>query len=121
MELIEKIENQTYYQLDFKIKKGATFTIKEIFEDGFKFTEDWELDDNISDSVDKICISDAHTHTERLVFPAFYVRNKTTGERRVYHSYNQIAGKMTMMIHGGDPSTVKDHKVYVRWLRRINK
>jgi hypothetical protein len=121
MELIEKTGNQTYYKLDFKIKKGNTGTIKEIFADGFTFTEDWELDDNLSDGVDKICISDAHTHTERLVFPAFYVRNKNTGEKRVYHRCNQIAGELTMMINGGDPSTVRDHKVYVRWLRRLNK
>ena len=123
MKLIKKTDKQRYYQLDFKIINtyGYFKTIPEIWEAvPIKLVEYWELAEDISAGVDKICVSDARAHIERLVFPAFYVRNKNTGETRLTHRNNTIDGKHTMMIHGGDYRHVYEDKVYVRHLRMIN-
>lgn len=61
-----------------------------------------------------VCISDAHTHVERLAFPAVAIGGKFG------ILPDDIAGKHTMMIHGGDPKAVYDDVVYLRYLCLLN-
>jgi hypothetical protein len=126
MELIKEIFDGKVriYQLDFKIKniKGAASTIKELFEnDPMELRVPWKLWEDISESINKIAISDAKDHIERLVFPAFDAKNMETGEIRTVSRPNMIHGRTTMMTTGGDPNSVYDDKVYVRALRMLQK
>ena len=123
MKLIKETSRQRYYQLDFKITKGNRGNISDILtndNDPINFEEPWEMGEDLNKGIDKICVSDARTHCERLVFPAFNVRNKETGEIMVAHRNNQIAGCWTMKIHGGDANTMRPDEVYVRYLKRLN-
>lgn len=62
-----------------------------------------------------VVISDAHTHIERLVFPGIKV------EDDVYAwNFDDIGGKHTMMIDGGDPDSVYPDEVYIRRLAQLN-
>jgi hypothetical protein len=124
--LIKDAGEQRYYQLNFRIRNGSTGcpgkTIQKIFKvDPLKLLDEYELAEDISESVDKVCVSDAHTHVERLVFPAFYIRDKTTGEKKLIHRCNSIDGIVTMMIYGGDESAVYPDETYLRHLRMINR
>lgn len=125
MELIKETVNQRYYQLDFMVSNHfgpGGKTIADIWKgDPIKLNPEYELAEDISDSVDKVCVSDANTHVERLVFPAFNVRNKETGEVKTVHRNNQIDGSLTFMTHGGDSSSVRDDAVYIRHLRIANR
>jgi len=126
MELIKEIFDGKVriYQLDFKIKniKGIAPTIKELFEyDPMELREPWQLWEDISESINKIAISDAKDHIERLVFPAFDAKNMETGEIKTIFRPNMIHGRVTMTITGGDPNSVYDDKVYVRALRMLQK
>ena len=117
---------QRYYQLSFRVRNVSPGcpgkTIQKIFEiDHLKFLDEYELAEDISESVDKVCISDAHTHVERLVFPAFFIREKATGEKILTHRCNMIDGVMTMMTRGGDWDAVYPDEVYLRHLRMMNR
>lgn len=123
MKLIKENQYQRYYQLDFQIKffgKNSS-SIADLFKhDPIKLKELYELAEDISESINKVCVSDAHTHIERLVFPAFNIINKETGEIELCHRCNNIDGKHTFMTRGGDPREVHDDAVYIRHLRMIN-
>jgi len=125
VELIKSGSSFRMYQLDFKVKKifgVGVSTIKDLWKaDPLKFQKGYELAEDVADSVNKICISDAHTHVERLVFPAFNVRDKTTGEVFVGTRCNTIDGKTTMMIFGGDINSVHSDETYIRHLRVANR
>lgn len=74
----------------------------------------------VSDNVelwDYVCISDAYTHVERLVFLGV-IRNDGRGG---ILDMNNIDGKHTMMIDGGSSEHVYDDKVYLRRLAMANK
>lgn len=62
-----------------------------------------------------VCISDAHTHIERLAFAGVYMSR--FGFAR---SHIQIDGKLTFSIHGGDSNAVYPDEVYLRHLAKIN-
>ncbi len=62
-----------------------------------------------------VAISDAHTHIETLVFPALQL-----GEDDFYFTTDDIGGKHTMMIYGGDPESVYEDEVYLRRLAQLN-
>ena len=62
-----------------------------------------------------VAISCAHTHIEKLTFPAIRI-----GEDRYTYICDDIAGKHTRMIDGGDPSTVYADEVYLRYLATLN-
>ena len=120
IELIEKTSSkQRIYQLDFKIYRYANGTIKDFFKNNLRLKPEYELDD-YSEYIDKVCISDANSHIERLCFPAFFVKNKLTGEQTVTFITIPIAGYFTFKIHGGDPKLVYPDMVYIRYLRRLN-
>ena len=65
---------------------------------------------------DIICVSDAHTHLERLVFLGCKI-----GEGRYSRlSSLQLDGVHTMMIHGGSRDKMYPDKVYLRRLASAN-
>lgn len=73
-----------------------------------------------------VVVSDASTHVERLVFP-IYIINGFTEFDLLNHvkecieiDFLQIAGEMTMLIHGGDAESVKDDKEYLEELIKAN-
>jgi hypothetical protein len=126
MELIKKTEKQRFYKLDFRVydilHNGLADTIKNRFtSDPIQFKEQYEFAGNpVTDYIEYVCVSDAKNFIERLVFAAFMVRNKNTGEINVSHSHHPVHGCNTFMIHGGNPDLVWDDKVYIRALRILN-
>jgi hypothetical protein len=60
-----------------------------------------------------IVISDATTHIERIAFAGACIDGK-------YMPLIKIGGEYTMMIHGGWQESIKDDKVYLRWLAKVN-
>jgi hypothetical protein len=118
--------SQRYYKLDFKVRNyklgNSIETIEGLFKsDPLELKEGKILLIPEMDYVDCICISDAHTHAERLVFPAMqYYDVGDESNIKVSHRNNNIGGKMTMMIHGGDTSAMYSDEVYIRNLRRYN-
>lgn len=109
------------YQLDFKIKNCATLmkTIAERELVKTPLNEPWVIDEDVSESIDKIAVSDAFTHAERLVFPAFWIKNPETGERHVCWTHDQIDGKWTMKMYGGDSKSMYAPETYIKHLRSI--
>ena len=70
-------------------------------------------------------VSDARTHTERLVFPVYVPEQiteikVTSDEIGLYFLGCYCAGKMTMMIDGGDCSTIRDDCEYLAELWEAN-
>lgn len=119
--LIKKTNTQRFYKLSHKLKKGiSTLRGKEIdlieemtISKEKDFKPDYKKFCPIN-GVDIICISDATTHLERLVF-AGCDYGDDIGRTRV-----QIDGCFTMMTHGGDKSSMKPDYVYIRRLAKIN-
>lgn len=66
-------------------------------------------------SVRLICISDAHTHIERLAFVAM----RSGDEYSAVPSIG-LAGINTMMIHGGDSRAVYDYGRYMSDIAKVN-
>ena len=66
------------------------------------------------EGIEYVAVSDAITNIERLVFPAFPV------DGGYAFIGGNIAGKHTMMIEGGNPRSVYDDEVYLRYLCRLN-
>lgn len=66
--------------------------------------------------IEFVCVSDAHTHVERLVFVAVQTKDS--------EFYNlcglQIDGRHTMMIEGGDQRHVHPDEVYLRRIASAN-
>jgi hypothetical protein len=73
-----------------------------------------------------ICVSDAHTHIERLVFPVRFAEGFGEDDLRngvkacLIKDLVQIDGEWTMMIHGGDPDAVYEHEYYLDRLVAAN-
>lgn len=67
-----------------------------------------------------ICISDAHTHIERLVFAAGRFDSEKNGLTYGPYSMLHVGGYLTFLSHGGDPSSVKDDQVYLRQISILN-
>ena len=106
--LLSQVDNARYYKLETEISKSVEG--KEI-EKPTKY----------------IKVSDAHCHIERLAFP-FYIAegfteedviNKVEGS--IVVDFHHIAGEMTMIIHGGDLSTIRPDNEYLEELIEVNK
>lgn len=123
MKLVQDIGNQRFYKVDFDIKKGTALGSREV-----DVKKEWsEFYDTIKEEYshnfkkDKVpnivCISDAKTHIERLVFLGCYIPELET------HAWVnvQIGGEHTMMINGGNAETIRDDIVYLRRLKQLNK
>lgn len=117
--LVETTKYQRFYELSEPIYKGRRFG-----GDVDIATELQECKDNRvkpdykhlirTDGCHIICVSDARTHMERLVFAA---EKFSSG----YGSLGvQIDGSHTMMIHGGDERYVYPDEVYLRHLGMVN-
>ena len=65
---------------------------------------------------DTVCVSDAHTHLERLLFLGCKVDEDTYYILSSLH----LDGVRTMMIHGGDERKMYPDKVYLRRLAVAN-
>jgi len=119
--LVHDNGGQRFYKLSSTITKGyytGTSDHKDIMKELNDFKkylkpEYSHIYDGMS-GADIICISDAHTHIERLAFVAIEV-NGEFARTKV-----QIDGANTMMIHGGDERKVKPDAVYLRRLASIN-
>ena len=118
--ITEGLGEQRFYELSAPIEKftnGLT-TVKKELEYTRKFLRG-DLKNLIPQGTsgwDIICVSDAHTHLERLVFLGCKV------EEGKYSRLNslQLDGVHTMMIHGGDERKMYPDKVYLRRLAVAN-
>lgn len=110
-----------YYELDFNIFKGLNgWRICDIMEVARKrLRPEYEMVEPDLLFTKFICVSDAHSHIERLVFPAFWVRKIETGEIILSHTHTQIAGVWTNKSEGGDESTIEEPEYYVKQLRNV--
>lgn len=120
--LVYQTRTQRFYELSDSITKGRRHG------EDVDIIEDLKYDrDHVKEEYKKyiphtgitiLCVSDAMTHIERLVFPAFkYLEN---GVEKYGWTSLQIDGKHTFMTSGGDPNAVYDDEVYIRHLGRIN-
>ena len=115
--LVHKTEFQRIYELNQVLTKGCTRLsedIKRAIIEDKKRTNPKYKDCVMEDGAHFICVSDARTHFERLVFVAadfgtFYSRIGV-----------KIDGALTFMTHGGDKSSVKPDEVYIRRLAMAN-
>ena len=117
--LVDKTMHQRFYELSEPIYKGKGIRgIVDIVTEIKEFVEkriNPEYKKYIrTDGCHIICVSDAHTHTERLVFAAEIF---PFGYGRIDP---QIDGKHTFMIHGGDSNSIYADEVYLRHLGMIN-
>lgn len=64
---------------------------------------------------DIVCISDAHTHAEKLAFIAIQ-----GDDGDCFRLRGKIEGLHTMMIHGGDIDSCWDDEKYLRLIARHN-
>ena len=74
----------------------------------------------ITPEFNHVVISDAHTHTERLAFPAWEFAPVIDNDTPFIWLTDTIAGVNTFMIHGGDSDAVKPDAVYLRMLAKAN-
>ena len=112
---------QEFYELSEPITKTAFkdyLSIKEILtetkktlQDGYKY-----LIEDGQESVNLVCISDAHTHNERLVFLGVLIKN---GNYTIL-SGDHIDGVHTKMIYGGDKRKMYRPEVYLKRLAKAN-
>jgi hypothetical protein len=117
-EVVKKLsDNQTIYKLPCRVDSFTKIpSIAEVLLDldVLKFAEGYELAEDISKGIEMVCVSDANTHAERLVFPAFMTRNLKTGEISPSFRTTQIGGSLTFRTHGGDLESIREHEVYLR-------
>lgn len=96
----------------------------------YKFDEEIVLNidgEVIEEPTTYVAVSDATTHTERLVFP-IYIKPGFTEEDLLNHvkgciefDFTNIAGEITMMIYGGDETTIFPDDKYLNDLIEVNK
>lgn len=118
--LVHQTDKQRFYESDVEITKfpNGRFDLEKELEYGkSRLREGVEM---LNDKVYVVCISDATTHLERLVFAA--TTYKLPDGEVIYGplSMLQIDGAMTMMIHGGDPKTIRPDEVYLRQIAILN-
>lgn len=125
-ELIKEVGNQRTYKVPFKIRKYYSWGKVKNFSDlieahPIKLREGFTLiEDSVKDGTNYVVVSDANTHTERLCFYGFEVID-SEGIKHITHNSHQIAGYLTFMSRGGSSEAVYPDKVYLRFLRMINK
>jgi hypothetical protein len=119
--LVFQTSNQRFYKLSHQITKGyrsfsgeAKDIVQELEAGKKTLKPEYSTVYDGLTGIDIVCVSDAHTHTERLVFAAI-PHNGTYARTQV-----QIDGAHTMMIHGGDSKSCKPDAVYLRRLASLN-
>lgn len=68
---------------------------------------------------DHVAISDALNHIERLAFPCWII-DPVVSDNPYFWLTDTIAGVNTSMMYGGDISSVKPDRVYLRMLAKGN-
>lgn len=118
--LVSTNNTQRYYELSSPISIGRRFgnnidIVAELEECKEKRMKPEYKHLLRTDGCHIVCVSDAHTHIERLVF---------AGEK-FPSGYGltdiQIDGSHTMKIHGGDERYVYPDEVYLRHLGMVNE
>ena len=123
-ELILNKGKKRVYKLNFKVRQfkrpgGSLGTVKELFSGDIWLPRHLVIIDD-TEAIDKVCISDANDHVERLVFPIVYAIDKRTGKKCLFINYLNIDGYMVPL--GGDnTNTIHKDEVYLRHLRMLNK
>ena len=111
---------QRFYKLSLPIGKftnGLNTVAEELEVVRDKLKEKWKyLIPCDASSWDIMCVSDAHTHLERLLFLGCKVDENTYYILSSLH----LDGVHTMMIHGGDERKMYPDKVYLRRLAVAN-
>lgn len=121
--LVYQNRTQRFYELSEPITKGIRFKdevniIEEMQDDCNRRIKEEYRKYVPKDGCHLLCVSDAHTHIERLVFAAFkYLKD---GVYEYCPLPTQIDGKHTFMIDGGNINSVYADEVYIRHLGRIN-
>ena len=132
-EMVKELNrNQKIYKLPLKIKYGfnsgfmgltqrRTFDIVDaMMWETRKLKPEYSIVEDLTEGFEYVCVSMANTHIEKLVFPAYKVEHKETGEESFAFCMNSIEGKMTMMIYGGDYSTIESDEEYLKRLVELN-
>lgn len=120
-ELIRREENKMYYVLSEPIRYGVDIYGRvdipkklsdfrnELKGKNIKYYKHVPSECNV------ICISDARSHDERIVFAAMIVKGKPTLITSI-----QIEGEWTSMFYGGDITTVEEPHIYIDRLAKLN-
>lgn len=117
--------NYRIYEVSEPIKKGISdlfgeTTVDYIIESCRDRVNEKYKDcilERLGNGINYVAISDAHTHIERLVFPAFLT---SLFDAPYIFIPSEIEGKHTTMISGGDAKAVYPDLVYLRRLAQIN-
>ena len=120
-ELVKETNKQRFYKSDIEITKFPRDIFnweEEINNTKKRLKEGCEL---LDDKCYYICVSDAKTHIERLVFVAGRFKDAEGNINYGIYSNMHIDGSLTFMIHGGDYESIKDDQVYLRHLSILNK
>ncbi len=120
----ERLKFHTKYWRFFKLSFTVTKDVhgKPIEPVDIVLKPEYEFIGDLSKGTHYICVSDARTHVERLVFPALPVLEKSTHKiSYCVTNYFHIAGEMTMMIYGGDPESIHEPEFYIKQLWEANK
>lgn len=123
LQLVKETDTQRYYKLPRPIKYyGKGDTIADLFKkDPIRLVDGYAPVLSEITEIDHVCVSDAHTHIERLCFPCFEIRDTATGEVQLIHrSHEHLCGYWTMMIHGGSADAVYPDGVYIRYLLMLD-
>lgn len=112
-----------YYRLSEPVLRGVDglgghieLTVDSLFKSNEFRAEYQYLNEELKKPVRFVCVSDAKTHTERLVFACVFdhQRNCPVMLR------DCICGKNTFIIDGGNPRHVYGDITYLRWLAGYN-
>lgn len=128
IKLVHKTSFQRFYKANKKLTKAPNknFNLQEELPEYIKRLppEAQELIKTLKEGYDIICVSDATTHIERLVFMGIeYLKNKDSTNPTTEYSRTStttLDGKMTFMIYGGDEDAVHPDTVYLRRIARAN-
>jgi hypothetical protein len=110
-------ESRRFYELSEPVYRSPLkgFELKERVE-SIKGRLKPEYQYLIPEFIRMVCVSDAHTHIERLMF----VGAKTRDDKYICLTGIQLDGRHTMMIEGGDARHVHPDSVYLRRLASAN-
>ena len=127
--LIKEQGNHRLYECEKELRFGVINEGQELERGTLNRTEKEGLTQSIFNTIKQptkyFVVSDARTHTERLVFPVYLPEQikeieVTSDEIGLYFMGVYCAGEMTMMIDGGDYSTIRDDCEYLAELWEAN-
>lgn len=122
VKLFKQTGDQRFYELSHKLQTGycrifkTPVNISDMLEIEIKTIKKEYREFLPTDGTDFVCVSDAFTHKERLVFAAM----RGEGLKPSPLMGVVIEGSYTMMIEGGNAASMKPDYVYFRSLARLN-